>query len=70
MGDGNTDLEDQHNSATLGALRGGVSEVGAAGQQVDVVLILVDADQRRERGRSGEMSQCGRRAACCRRRHD
>jgi hypothetical protein len=27
VGDGNTDLEDQHNSATLGALRGGVSDL-------------------------------------------
>ncbi|KAL1500381.1 hypothetical protein AB1Y20_013038 [Prymnesium parvum] len=26
VGDGNTDLQDQHNSATLGALRGGLSE--------------------------------------------
>jgi hypothetical protein len=26
VGDGNTDLEDQHNSATLGALRGGIAE--------------------------------------------
>merc|ERR1719161_386506 len=27
VGDGNTDLEDQHNSATLGALRGGIADV-------------------------------------------
>lgn len=30
VGDGNTDLEDQHNSATLGALRGGIADVTAA----------------------------------------
>lgn len=30
VGDGNTDLEDQHNSATLGALRGGVADFTAA----------------------------------------
>lgn len=30
MGDGNTDLEDQHNNPTLGALRGGIADVTAA----------------------------------------
>jgi hypothetical protein len=30
VGDGNTDLEDQHNSATLGALRGGIADVTGA----------------------------------------
>jgi len=30
VGDGNVDLEDQHNSATLGALRGGISDVTEA----------------------------------------
>ena len=30
VGDGNTDLEDQHNSPTLGALRGGVADVTGA----------------------------------------
>lgn len=46
VGDGNTDLEDQHNSATLGALRGGVSQVGTAGSQVGrgSVQTLVDYD--------------------------
>jgi len=34
VGDGNTDLEDQHNSATLGALRGGISDVTSASMQV------------------------------------
>lgn len=34
VGDGNVDLEDQHNSATLGALRGGISEAGATTAQV------------------------------------
>ena len=34
VGDGNTDLEDQHNSATLGALRGGVSDLTGAGNMV------------------------------------
>jgi len=30
VGDGNTDLEDQHNNPTLGALRGGIADVTAA----------------------------------------
>jgi hypothetical protein len=30
VGDGNVDLEDQHNSATLGALRGGIADVTGA----------------------------------------
>ena len=30
VGDGNMDLEDQHNSATLGALRGGIADVTAS----------------------------------------
>jgi len=30
VGDGNTDLEDQHNSATLGALRGGIADYTGA----------------------------------------
>lgn len=34
VGDGNTDLEDQHNSATLGALRGGIADLSAASQEV------------------------------------
>jgi len=34
VGDGNMDLEDQHNSPTLGALRGGISEAGSAGAAV------------------------------------
>jgi len=35
VGDGNTDLEDQHNSATLGALRGGIAEgLGSGGVNV------------------------------------
>jgi hypothetical protein len=34
VGDGNTDLEDQHNSATLGALRGGVSDLAGSGINV------------------------------------
>jgi len=34
VGDGNTDLEDQHNSATLGALRGGISDVSEASMSV------------------------------------
>uniref|UniRef100_A0A7S0Q865 Uncharacterized protein n=1 Tax=Coccolithus braarudii TaxID=221442 RepID=A0A7S0Q865_9EUKA len=34
VGDGNTDLEDQHNSPTLGALRGGVSEAGGLGASI------------------------------------
>jgi len=34
VGDGNTDLEDQHNSATLGALRGGVVEATSSTMQV------------------------------------
>lgn len=34
VGDGNTDLEDQHNSATLGALRGGVSDLTGASANV------------------------------------
>jgi hypothetical protein len=34
VGDGNTDLEDQHNSATLGALRGGVSDLTSTGQDI------------------------------------
>jgi len=34
VGDGNVDLEDQHNSLTLGALRGGIAEAGSAGANV------------------------------------
>lgn len=34
VGDGNTDLEDQHNSATLGALRGGIADVTSATMEV------------------------------------
>uniref|UniRef100_A0A7S2DWS5 MSP domain-containing protein n=1 Tax=Haptolina brevifila TaxID=156173 RepID=A0A7S2DWS5_9EUKA len=34
VGDGNTDLEDQHNSATLGANRGGIADLGAGGVSV------------------------------------
>jgi len=34
VGDGNMDLEDQHNSPTLGALRGGIAEAGSAGAAV------------------------------------
>jgi hypothetical protein len=34
VGDGNTDLEDQHNSATLGALRGGIADVTGATLEV------------------------------------
>jgi len=34
VGDGNVDLEDQHNSATLGALRGGVSDLSGASTSV------------------------------------
>jgi len=34
VGDGNVDLEDQHNSATLGALRGGVSDLTGASMNV------------------------------------
>lgn len=50
VGDGNTDLEDQHNSATLGALRDGISQVGTAGQQVGrgSVQSLVDYDDLNE----------------------
>lgn len=47
VGDGNTDLEDQHNSATLGALRGGVSDLGG-GSGLNIgrgnVQTLVDDD--------------------------
>ena len=34
VGDGNVDLEDQHNSATLGGNRGGIADVGSAGMAV------------------------------------
>jgi len=34
VGDGNVDLEDQHNSPTLGALRGGVSDLQGSSNQV------------------------------------
>ncbi|KAL3905491.1 MAG: hypothetical protein SGPRY_010891, partial [Prymnesium sp.] len=34
VGDGNTDLEDQHNSPTLGALRSGIADVTSAGHSV------------------------------------
>lgn len=34
VGDGNTDLEDQHNSATLGALRGGIADYSGASDNV------------------------------------
>ena len=34
MGDGNTDLEDQHNNPTLGALRGGISDFTETTMQV------------------------------------
>ena len=46
MGDGNVDLEDQHNSATLGAMRGGIADVTSAGAQVGRgnVQSLVDYD--------------------------
>ena len=34
MGDGNTDLEDQHNNPTLGALRGGIADVTETTMQI------------------------------------
>ena len=34
VGDGNTDLEDQHNSATLGANRGGIADFGTSAMGV------------------------------------
>ena len=44
VGDGNTDLEDQHNSATLGALRGGISDVGTSGLEVGRGNVMTYAD--------------------------
>jgi len=46
VGDGNTDLEDQHNSATLGALRGGIADATGATFEVGrgQVKSLVDYD--------------------------
>ena len=47
VGDGNTDLEDQHNSATLGALRDGIADFTGVSGQVGRgnVQSLVDYDQ-------------------------
>jgi hypothetical protein len=46
VGDGNTDLEDQHNSATLGALRGGVSEASTMGNMVGRGMVKGATDAR------------------------
>ena len=56
MGDGNVDLEDQHNSATLGALRGGVSEASGATMAVGRGNVLANEytdlpdESRKEKG--------------------
>jgi len=56
VGDGNTDLEDQHNSATLGALRGGIADLGTSGSQVGRgnVQSLVDYDALNEADEFGK----------------
>ena len=44
VGDGNTDLEDQHNSATLGGNRGGFSDLGGGTDLVGRGTVLSYAD--------------------------
>ena len=66
VGDGNTDLEDQHNSATLGALRGGIDDVTGATLAVGRgnVRTLDDADYNKlnDADEFGENVESGRSA--------
>ena len=56
VGDGNVDLEDQHNSATLGGNRGGFTDIGSASSQVgrgNVQTLVDDYDGLNEQDEFG-----------------
>jgi hypothetical protein len=66
VGDGNVDLEDQHNSATLGGNRGGIADVGSASMAVgrgNVIAFDPEDNQPAAKGATTARTPCWARCS-------